>query len=261
MKTFLAKKETVQPKWYLIDAAGVPLGRLAVKAANIIRGRHKASYTPTVDDAYGSYDDPYGYDVHSSSSAEVVPAVQVAPPPPPPAGGGYGEVPPAPMGQAMPGPVIYGPGHPGNLVDRFLARVIDSLIIGVPTGIVVTILTVASNSWLLSSLVSGIVYAAAYLGYFGYFESTRGQGFGKQIMKLKVVGPSGGNPTMQEALQRTAWVGAPILYVFPILGPLIAGLIEICSVILCAVNINGDTVKRQTWFDKFAGGTQVVKTA
>lgn len=49
MKTFLAKKETVQAKWYLIDAAGVPLGRLAVKAANMIRGRHKASYTPTVD--------------------------------------------------------------------------------------------------------------------------------------------------------------------------------------------------------------------
>ena len=36
MKTFLAKKETVQPKWHLIDAEGVPLGRLAVKAANII---------------------------------------------------------------------------------------------------------------------------------------------------------------------------------------------------------------------------------
>lgn len=49
MKTFLAKKETVQPKWYLIDAEGVPLGRLAVKAANIIRGRHKATYTPSVD--------------------------------------------------------------------------------------------------------------------------------------------------------------------------------------------------------------------
>lgn len=49
MKTFLAKKETVQPKWYLIDAAGVPLGRLAVKAANMVRGRHKPSYTPSVD--------------------------------------------------------------------------------------------------------------------------------------------------------------------------------------------------------------------
>eukprot|EP01036_Dinobryon_divergens_P003200 gene3200-4212_t len=49
MKTFLAKNETVQPKWHLIDAEGVVLGRLAVKAANIIRGRHKAAYTPSVD--------------------------------------------------------------------------------------------------------------------------------------------------------------------------------------------------------------------
>jgi len=49
MKTFLAKKETVQPKWYLIDAEGQVLGRLAVKAANIIRGRNKPSYTAHVD--------------------------------------------------------------------------------------------------------------------------------------------------------------------------------------------------------------------
>lgn len=49
MKTFLAKKETVQPKWYLIDAEGQVLGRLAVKAANIIRGRNKPTYTPHVD--------------------------------------------------------------------------------------------------------------------------------------------------------------------------------------------------------------------
>ena len=49
MKTFLAKKETVQPKWHLIDADGAVLGRLAVKAATLIRGRHKATYTPNVD--------------------------------------------------------------------------------------------------------------------------------------------------------------------------------------------------------------------
>ena len=49
MKTYLAKKETVQPKWHLIDATEVPLGRLAVKAANLIRGRHKPTYTPSVD--------------------------------------------------------------------------------------------------------------------------------------------------------------------------------------------------------------------
>jgi large subunit ribosomal protein L13 len=49
MKTYLAKKETVQPKWYLMDAEGKVLGRLAVKAANILRGRHKPTYTPHVD--------------------------------------------------------------------------------------------------------------------------------------------------------------------------------------------------------------------
>ena len=49
MKTYLAKKETVQPKWYLVDAEGLVLGRLAVKLANIIRGRNKATYTAHVD--------------------------------------------------------------------------------------------------------------------------------------------------------------------------------------------------------------------
>jgi large subunit ribosomal protein L13 len=49
MKTFLARKGTVQPKWHLIDADGVVLGHLAVKAANLLRGRHRATYTPHVD--------------------------------------------------------------------------------------------------------------------------------------------------------------------------------------------------------------------
>lgn len=49
MKTFLAKKETVQPKWHIVDAEGQVLGRMAVKIANVLRGRHKVSYTPNVD--------------------------------------------------------------------------------------------------------------------------------------------------------------------------------------------------------------------
>lgn len=49
MKTFLAKKETVQPKWHIIDAEGQVLGRMAVKIANVLRGRHKSTYTPHVD--------------------------------------------------------------------------------------------------------------------------------------------------------------------------------------------------------------------
>jgi large subunit ribosomal protein L13 len=49
MKTFLAKKEAMQPKWYLVDAEGQVLGRLAVKLANLIRGRGKPTYTAHVD--------------------------------------------------------------------------------------------------------------------------------------------------------------------------------------------------------------------
>ena len=49
MSTTLAKNETVQRKWYVIDAAGKPLGRTAVIAANLLRGKHKVDFTPNVD--------------------------------------------------------------------------------------------------------------------------------------------------------------------------------------------------------------------
>ena len=49
MKTTLAKPENFQRQWYVIDASGQVLGRLAVKIANILRGRHKPIYTPHVD--------------------------------------------------------------------------------------------------------------------------------------------------------------------------------------------------------------------
>ena len=49
MSTTLAKNETVQRKWYVLDAAGKPLGRTAVIAANLLRGKHKVDFTPNVD--------------------------------------------------------------------------------------------------------------------------------------------------------------------------------------------------------------------
>jgi len=49
MSTTLVKKETVERKWYVLDAAGKPLGRTAVIAANLLRGKHKVDYTPNVD--------------------------------------------------------------------------------------------------------------------------------------------------------------------------------------------------------------------
>ncbi|MGP1953531.1 MAG: 50S ribosomal protein L13, partial [Arsenophonus sp. NC-QC1-MAG3] len=49
MKTFTAKPETVKRNWYLVDADGKTLGRLATEVAHRLRGKHKVEYTPHVD--------------------------------------------------------------------------------------------------------------------------------------------------------------------------------------------------------------------
>ena len=49
MSTYMAKAETLERKWYVIDAAGKPMGRTAAAAANILRGKHRPEFTPHVD--------------------------------------------------------------------------------------------------------------------------------------------------------------------------------------------------------------------
>ena len=49
MKTFVAKPETVKRDWYVVDAEGKTLGRLATEIARRLRGKHKPEYTPHVD--------------------------------------------------------------------------------------------------------------------------------------------------------------------------------------------------------------------
>ena len=49
MTTFMANASNIERKWYVIDAKGKPLGRVAAKAAVMLRGKHKATYTPHVD--------------------------------------------------------------------------------------------------------------------------------------------------------------------------------------------------------------------
>ena len=49
MKTYMAKAETVQRKWYVVDAEGMVLGRLASQVAAILRGKNKPTFTPHVD--------------------------------------------------------------------------------------------------------------------------------------------------------------------------------------------------------------------
>lgn len=49
MNTYMAKAESVERKWYVVDADGMVLGRLASQVASILRGKHKSIYTPHVD--------------------------------------------------------------------------------------------------------------------------------------------------------------------------------------------------------------------
>ncbi len=49
MNTFMANAQNVERKWYVVDADGMVLGRLASQVANILRGKHKPTYTPHVD--------------------------------------------------------------------------------------------------------------------------------------------------------------------------------------------------------------------
>ena len=49
MSTYMAKPGQVDRKWYILDAAGKPLGRVAAKAAVLLRGKHKPTFTPHVD--------------------------------------------------------------------------------------------------------------------------------------------------------------------------------------------------------------------
>jgi len=143
-----------------------------------------------------------------------------------------------------------GIGQPGNLVDRFLARLIDFVIVGIPAVILQFIFQAAVGYW-AGLFIGGVITAVLFIGYFGYFESNRGQTIGKQVMKLKVEGPGGGNPTMEQAVRRNIWGAFGII-------PCIGGVAELVAVILIAVNINSDP-QRQHWFDKFAGGTKVTK--
>ena len=49
MSTYMANAQTIERRWFVIDAAGQPLGKTAVKAATILRGKHRPEFTPHAD--------------------------------------------------------------------------------------------------------------------------------------------------------------------------------------------------------------------
>ncbi|MDX1511508.1 MAG: RDD family protein [Nitriliruptorales bacterium] len=181
---------------------------------------------------------------------------ETTPPPPAPP-------PPAPDPDRPPIPAAAGTsGSPGSLGQRFLARLIDHILLGVvmaiiSSAIIIPIAFSSSDASAFSFAASGaagivinIIGAAIAIGYFAWMDSTRGQTLGKMALKLRVVGPDGGNPSFQQAAMRNAWLALPII---PILG----GLVELGIVIWIAVTINSAPDGRGP-HDGWAGGTQVV---
>lgn len=178
--------------------------------------------------------------------------------PPFPPGPGYGGVPPTPTP---------GAGVPAGLLERFVARFLDGLLLGVayfvlslvvgavlPFGRFLTV-----GELFITNLLLVPLSVALSLGYYAYLESTQGRTLGKQVMKLQVVGPAGGHPTLEQALRRNAFLALSLAGIVPIIGQLVGLLAGLAAVIVIAVTINNDPVRRQGWHDTFAGGTQVLK--
>lgn len=170
--------------------------------------------------------------------------------PPPPAGGVTG-------------------ARPGELLDRAVARLIDHILIGVVNAIIASVLIVgiigldgagygfSTGASFAAAAVSALVSVALGLGYFGFMDTTQGRTLGKMVMKLRVVGAGGGNPTWEESLKRNSWIALGLLGIIPFLG-IIGSLASLVLVIVIAVQINNDTAQRKPWTDNFAG-TQVLK--
>lgn len=181
-----------------------------------------------------------------------------------------------------------GPGQPADLGIRFGARILDSIFVFIPLAIVTSIFGAIGagaaggfggggsfrvGMW-IGGVILSLVYAVVTIGYFVWLEANRGQTFGKQICKLRTEGPSGGNPTMEQALKRNGYLvisaaGSIIASVISIGSVLswfgvvisgLAGLATLAAVIVMAVSIS-ESPTRQGKHDDFAGGTRVVTTA
>ncbi|WP_228942302.1 RDD family protein [Nocardioides sp. Leaf374] len=154
---------------------------------------------------------------------------------------------------------------PAGLLERFLARLIDgvlllvvSFIIGLVFGGNVVATDGTDEQSYAAAAAAILLGVVINLAYYGFLESSRGATLGKQLLKLRVVAPEGGNPTLATAVKRNIFLAFGLAALVPFLG-IIGNLASLVAVIVIAVQINGDKAQRQGWHDKFAGGTHVVK--
>lgn len=174
------------------------------------------------------------------------------PPPPPP---------------SSPNPASQKPGIGDNadITVRFVAKIIDGVIVFILGSIIALVISpllprttgffpgggFSFTGFGIATLIIAVVTAVIYLAYLAVLESMRGQTVGKMIMKLQVRGPDGGNPSMEAAIKRNAWVLLSIL-------PWFGNLLQAAAAGYIGYTIY-DSQNNVGWHDEFAGGTRVVK--
>lgn len=166
------------------------------------------------------------------------------------------------MSVATPVTVGLGPRALARLIDFVLLAVVDAIVVGT---LVVGMLLGQSGGYVLGAGASGLAAsalaallgAAVNLSYFAVMESRFGQTVGKMVLKLRVVGPTGTTPTLEQAIRRNIWVAFGVAGVVPVLGGIIGSLAQLAAVVLIAIGL-ADEHRRAPWHDRFAGGTAVV---
>jgi uncharacterized RDD family membrane protein YckC len=137
--------------------------------------------------------------------------------------------------------------QPGALLPRFLARIIDGVIVNIVLWVALFALNMQS-----SILVTGLFTGVLMFAYFVAFEVTKGWTPGKKVLGLSVRGPGGAaKPDLSQSATRNAFTLLPVV-------PFIGGLLGVIAIIVIAVTISSSPTK-QGKHDELAGGTQVLK--
>lgn len=137
----------------------------------------------------------------------------------------------------------------GGLGARFLARLVDGVLVNVVVFLASLLLLGGDYWWLVTGLFSGVLMFA----YFVLFEVSQGASPGKRLLGLSVHGRYGAaRPDITQSAIRNSFTLLPVV---PYLGPLLAFI----AYVVIAVTISGSPTK-QGKHDELAGGTQVVRS-
>ena len=137
---------------------------------------------------------------------------------------------------------------------RFAARLIDSVLLALALSIVGAVTglgTALSGSLDTTTIVFNAAWVLIVVAYYAFLESSRGQTIGKMLLRLRTVGPDGGNPTMEEAVRRNIWYALGVI-------PFIGGFAQFAAAAYIGISIS-QSPANIGWHDGFGGGTRVIR--